>query len=409
MESPFILSLIRRGNRHLFQHNLLLLALLLAASGGLGFWSWKLFRPPVEIDPQELLIQGKSAKLLHRQVTIPTGAAKAAGTFEIDRKAVARILILPVGQAFLFIKVPLNYSKDTVTGWVEDLPGEMMNFVFDDEPRDLGGRLNGLFDFMNDKRPLIQRGEELAKRADAQMQRQRQRDLLNQYTLRVMVDGTIDTSQELYLILAAGAVLLAGFGLVARNFLCASRRAANPDCHPLVSQLEKLGPAETVARQIEDEVRSGDVDELAGVTLTASWLIMPGAYGADLIKLDDLVWLYRNITVRKSYGVTTGKDHSLFFFTSHGKKFEIGAAPEKLDLLAARIAARHPTVLLGFNGELEALWNAHKYTFADLVSNRRPRQAHAKVSTIVRCPKCNVPLTTTEAAIGSCPACNSPL
>lgn len=359
-EGSFFRAQVRRANRNLLFANLVFLVALGLATTGLVWWFQSLFQRPQLIDPQQLLEVHEARAFPHRRVKISLHKAEPGGVIQKDGTTVARVLILPLGERILFVKAPVKHCGEMAIGWVIDRPAEFMNITYADEPRTL--------------EQLVERMKKVAAGhrgfADDLAGRDADREFLRNRSLPVIVDATVSRTWDFVLSFGAGAIVLAGFGLAVRNLVCVARRSAVLDRHPISAMLRQHGDVATVAREIEAELHAADTRNIAGCTLTTSWLLDPHPFGMNLAKLDDILWLYRHETVHRKYGIPIGHDHELRMFTRRKRKLALmGKAPE-LERLADEITETRPWIDVGYNAEIEDLWKTNPERFVVEVGRR---------------------------------------
>ncbi len=173
--------------------------------------------------------------------------------------------------------------------------------------------------------------------------------------------------------LLAMAALAAPFlflGLLIRAVL----RMMNFERVPAVAALKRFNaPVEQTVAGIDAELKAGDPTTPVGHTLlTPSWLTNTHRSKLDVVKLDDLVWLYSAVLTKKIYGlIPYWKSHSLHLADRHGKIVEIKGGKKALPELAGSIMQRVPWVIGGYTDEIEQIWKRSRQTLIDAVDDRR--------------------------------------
>ena len=313
-------------------------------------WFQDLYRRPEMINPEQLLNVAAAEAFPQRYVTFSVVQATTAGKFyssPSSKKVVARLLALPVKDRILLIKAPTKFQGNTIVGWVENPPPELLDAYMAESLRNI--------------KELMQKPFNPFKPQKFEQRPQR---------LAVIVDATVSRTWDFIIAFAAAGLVLAGAGLAVRNFICARLRSIRPSRHPIVKVLEQYGSAESVAVEIDQELQSAQVETIAGHIVTPSWLLNPRAFGLEILKLDDVVWLYQQVIVRRKYGIPIRKEHSLLILTCQEKKLELLASPQNLQRLAERISQDRPRIPVGYDEQRQALWDRDPAEFVAQVKNR---------------------------------------
>uniref|UniRef100_A0A7C3PG16 Uncharacterized protein n=1 Tax=Oscillatoriales cyanobacterium SpSt-418 TaxID=2282169 RepID=A0A7C3PG16_9CYAN len=150
------------------------------------------------------------------------------------------------------------------------------------------------------------------------------------------------------------------------------KRRNNPTQHPIAKALAVAGEPEVVAARVEQELQSdAGKQEILKTTLTRSWLFRPTYFGMDTVPLDQLTWIYKKVTTRRSYGIPVGKTYSAVVCDRSGKTIEIPGKEKQIDELLTSLCERAPWVVAGFSDELNQMWNRERTQFVEGVDLRR--------------------------------------
>ena len=134
--------------------------------------------------------------------------------------------------------------------------------------------------------------------------------------------------------LAAG--LVAFIGLVV-GCIVAIRRIGKPSTQAEIKYLERYGSAEETISQIDEEMDSphttiGDSD------LTSNWLILTQPGSVQTTRFEDIVWIYKEITQNRTYGIPTHKSYSLHIFDRFGVQSTFKSSEANVDEVLAAIS-----------------------------------------------------------------------
>jgi hypothetical protein len=127
--------------------------------------------------------------------------------------------------------------------------------------------------------------------------------------------------------------------------------------YPLVRELSRLCEADAVAAAVDAEVRAGAEPFARGrVLLTRSWLLYATVLHLSVIRLADVVWVFKRVTQHRTNGLPTGRDFELILRTSRRGTWSVCAREREVDRLLAELAVRLPGVLAGYDAELDRCW-----------------------------------------------------
>lgn len=151
------------------------------------------------------------------------------------------------------------------------------------------------------------------------------------------------------------------------------KRRANPELHPIAKTLSKFGDSTaTIAVSIDSEVQSeSNKYSLGLVTLTPSWLFRQTRYGLEILKLEQIAWIYSKVTQHRTNGIPTHKSYTAILLDRQGKSLEIPGKEQEINQLIQEIMQRVPWVIMGFSDELQQLWNTDRSRMFEFIDERR--------------------------------------
>jgi hypothetical protein len=170
------------------------------------------------------------------------------------------------------------------------------------------------------------------------------------------------------------AVLLGTGGLAAWNVLKALYRLTPPGRvnHPIVQDLCRFGDPEQVATALTEEVHDGAERYCRGrVVLTRSWLLHATVFHLGVIRLDDVVWAYKQVTQHRSNGLPTGRDFAVALRDVNGWTWEIRGREKEVDCLLAALCTQLPWIFEGYDEAWERDWLFNRDAMLRAVEFRR--------------------------------------
>lgn len=145
-----------------------------------------------------------------------------------------------------------------------------------------------------------------------------------------------------------------------------------PGTSRLVQKLSKYGDLETLEQSIDEELEQKIKVKIASVTITESWFIAKGFLGINIIPLNHVVWVHKQITQHYRNFIPTGKSHQICLYTDKGETYMITLlAEDSVDQLIVYFVQNLPWVICGYNEELKALWDSNRSGFITEINNRR--------------------------------------
>lgn len=344
MWDGFIGKQIRRGDRNLLLTNLGLLLVPIAV-GIMSPRYWHNFSfGPFPIEKQALLsiqnpdteekyfltVEGdKSFKTGLQQIT--QRVSKSTGNVTSEEVS-ADYVALKVGQKILVVKAKLDHANNTkFTGELVNIPENVQSELIDKTEAKYP-HLKGVF-------------------------------------LPYMLQED-DFRFPGYMGLAAGIPCLV---IGVWNLQKVLKRRSAPELHPIAKSLTKLSDyPESTAAQIDSEVQS-DINKfsLESLQITASWLLRQTRFGLDIMKLEQIVWIYEKVTQHRTNGIPTGKTYAAIIINRQGESIEIPGNKQNVEQILLEIINRVPWVLAGFSQELQNLWMSDRTKLFEVVEQRR--------------------------------------
>jgi len=140
--------------------------------------------------------------------------------------------------------------------------------------------------------------------------------------------------------------------------------------HPISKRLARHGYLPVVVSQIENELAVPCWSH-GKLHATANWLVY--APGADFqaMRLSEVVWLYKRVIQRRTYGIPVGKTFAAHIFDSHGQKIEVSAKNEQaVNAILESVVQAASWALAGYDKEIEKIWNNNRAAVVNAVNQR---------------------------------------
>jgi len=337
----FIAGQIRRTNRNL----LLLGGAILAIIGTIVGFTWRdvynFAFGPFPIQSSELTAIWSPDQPKRYFLKVQGEKSFATGMREVDAadqsKVRGEVLALAVGKRLLLVKTPTDQHQLQFTGTLAAIPSELQS-VITQKWETKNPSLKGAF-------------------------------------LPFMLDATGFRKGDNLWVAAAG-FLFGGLGLLLMGI--SLRRRLQPENHPLLAKLAQYGSLADVRARIDSEIRSeGGGEKFGAMQITTNWLIHAAAYKTGVMASRDIVWAYPKVTKHYHSGIPTGKTYSSIIRDAKGQSVEVSGKKDSVPKLLESLQRRMPWVLIGYNKELDSLWQKEKPKFFQLMEQRRAQLSPA--------------------------------
>jgi hypothetical protein len=344
MWDGFIGKHIRRSDRNILLTNLgLLLIPLTICLMNQRYW-YNFFLGPFPVEQQTLFsiknpdTEGKYFLSIEGEKSVQTGLQEITkrvkkGTSQVVSSEVsANYLALKLGQKILIVKADGNNANTT------KFQGALVNI-----PEDIQNKLIGKLEAEN---PSL-------------------KEVFLPFMLR---DDNFRFGGYFGLAIGLPCLILGVWNL--QNVF---RRWNSPEQHPIGKKLAKFGDSpEQFAAQINSEVQPGIPNySLGSLLITPSWLFRKKSFGLDIMKLDQVVWVYQKVTQHKRNGVHAGTTYTAVVSDRQGVSIEIPANQQRVEQVIQEIINRTPWVIAGFSEELKKLWQSDRQKIFEFVDQRR--------------------------------------
>lgn len=342
MEPTIVWQQIRRCNQNLRLHNLVGLVLLNALGWSQFRYLRNCFLSPQTIDFAQLLQVTDPSKLDRDFVTFTSTKALDTGYQKVSKSSRSgtetttnkyAIALVVSEKALLVAAEPDdNLQKPTFTGTLATIDSDVQSKIVD---------------------PLMQEQSALKGRL-----------------LPVMLE-TGDYRFWAYFLMP---LLLIGGGILSWNLYQAQLRSKDPRKHPLYKLLARHGDGDTIATEIDRELRTyHNAEQLTPTVtyITPNWRVHPDTYGVQATQLDRLMWIYKKVTKHSVNFIPTGKSYQLFTHDNFGREQSIKMSEQQIDDTLGQVNRHAPWAVVGFSDEIKSLWDKQRDEFYKLVAERK--------------------------------------
>lgn len=337
MPGDVVHTTICNSNRNLLLRSSIGAVLLI----GLLFFNirylYNVFVGPLAIDQQTLLATADPADLQRYWVTVESNEDDIAytGFQQVSRNSTtgqervkASYMALLLDQRVLLVKDQGEQFNTTFTGALEALPASVSTHIVPDLER-TSPALRGAF-------------------------------------LPYMLN-TADFRRSAYIGFGLGLPL---FGLCIFGFARALRRSDNPLLHPTMRALARFGSPTEIAGQINAELLAPQW-QAGGLRLTTHWLAQVSKRNLAATHIDDVMWVYKQVTQRRFNGISVGKSHAAKIWDRHGVCVTVVGTAALVDQALLEISKRAPWAWMGFNADLQKTWKSNRAALITSADQRR--------------------------------------
>lgn len=334
MSTTSLHAAVRRSNRNLLLVGIVGVIIVLAVLGLNARYFVNFFSGPTPITRDALLQISDPATPSRYWVNVSGDDVSDTGIQYVEEKngneeVKFSYYVLYLDDKLLLVKTPGVDERTEYTGAIMPISAEDQREVIDDLIREVPEAQNMFLPYMLD-------------------------------TSSFRSDG--------YIGLTVAAVVLI---LCAVWMIMALRRMGDPHNHPFFKRLASYGDVEAAAREIDQELLAPRF-AVKNVFVTEHWLVSK-VNGYHVMRLDDVVWLYKHVTQYRYYGVIpVGKAFAAHIRDRHGSEIQIRRRNEKQthETLEA-IMQGAPWALTGYDAQIEQAWKQNRSSVIDAVAQRR--------------------------------------
>ncbi|HEY2841751.1 MAG TPA: hypothetical protein VGJ26_21505 [Pirellulales bacterium] len=147
------------------------------------------------------------------------------------------------------------------------------------------------------------------------------------------------------------------------------RQMLETGSHPVSARLAAWGNPFVISQEAEKEA-AGPMRRVGCWSAGDNYLIFLGLFSFDLLRLDDVVWAYKEVITHKTNGLVTSVTHQLSFHCKNLKAIAAGRESD-VDAMLAYIAGRCPWAEFGFSADLQSRFEQPNGLLVATIAARR--------------------------------------
>ncbi len=347
MGNGFLMSQVRRTNRNLFVTNFLLLLSIIVFFLFNMNYLYNVFNGPFEADYNWLgsitdpalekknFIKFKSEEVydidFHDVIEEYDRYTKEVyeTTIETD------YLLVGIDKKLIVVNVPHGIRGSTFTGQIKELPKEIKDYVTE---------------------VMLEGGYSSSE--------------ITEEFQSILVDGGSESFKTTGYVMVGIGLVLSILALLSLSKYV--KRNSDPYLHPIFKRLSAYGNTEDVAKDLENELEHGNVTTLEKLIITDNWVICTNGFSLSILRISDLIWLYKRINTRRFNLIPVGKNFEVV--NNNKRKGSIGFKvrhEETADRYLEELHKRAPWIAFGYNEEYRGLWSKNLSQFVENIEKRK--------------------------------------
>ena len=140
---------------------------------------------------------------------------------------------------------------------------------------------------------------------------------------------------------------------------------ANPSSHHFLRPLSHFADSAELVASINREVESGSVQQFGKAILTDSWILRPTVFGAFIVRVDDVAWIYHLQRNTESFAVINLRS---------GKTVAMSLRPQQAEQLVRAIGEKTPWAFIGYTSELSKRWSRNRSELIEQIEQFRQKR-----------------------------------
>jgi len=166
-------------------------------------------------------------------------------------------------------------------------------------------------------------------------------------------------------------VVLIVAGINIWNIIKGVKSFINPTNHKIYKNLINSYYPIDVIEAIDDEASSNAVEKLDKLTVLPSWWIGQNFFTITVVKVNDILWVYKKVTKNSINLIPMGKTFDLVIGLSNRHIKIISMKEKNIDKVLNYIKDRYPWIITGYSEELKATWDRRFGEFSSYVNNKK--------------------------------------
>jgi len=250
-------------------------------------------------------------------------------------------LLVGIDEKFIVVKVPHGMRGSTFIGEINELPGEVEDYAVE---------------------VMLEKGFS-EKEIDEKFQ-------------PILVDTSRNYKAAGYTMIVIGSALLF---FVLWNMFKIVKRNLDPYSHPVFTNLSKYGNNKEMAKYIENELEQGNAVKLEKFIITDNWIIYKTWSSLYILKISDLIWIYKRIITRRVNFIAVGKNFEIVLNNNRKGSRALKVSSENAaDRVLEEIYKRAPWIIFDYNDEYRSLWARDFRQLVNLVEMRKAQILSSK-------------------------------
>lgn len=150
-------------------------------------------------------------------------------------------------------------------------------------------------------------------------------------------------------------------------------RRADPMTHPSVKALNRYGPVQAALQQIDNDLqRTGGGRRVGRLLVLGSHILAISWYRVTVMRLVDVVWLYRKVTKHSVNFIPTGRTHEAVIHDCFGTTLSAELPEADVNTFLEEVCRRSPWAFAGHSdAQVQAMSDSRReQTIRSILSTR---------------------------------------
>lgn len=143
-----------------------------------------------------------------------------------------------------------------------------------------------------------------------------------------------------------------------------------PANHPITIELSRFGEPEVIADEVDRELQEGR-ERIGNIGITENWFVYPKLGALSLMRLDEIVWVYKKIIRYHTNGAFSGKNAALIIWDKQGIGLTITDYEDITNGMLQALTERVPWAIFGYTAERDAIWKSVRSQMIEAVDKSR--------------------------------------
>lgn len=175
------------------------------------------------------------------------------------------------------------------------------------------------------------------------------------------------SADSLYIYVVFVPLLLVSIFFIIRSIML----TIAPEKHKIYRKLEKLGDADKILREIEEEAASSSFVRMRNISFMNSWILINNVFTLKLIHVDDIVWAYKKVTKHSVNFIPTGKSYQLILCLADKSQAVVASKDANVDFILSSFMQRCPWIIVGYSADIKRMWQKQRAELINHVADKR--------------------------------------